>query len=401
MKFETETNYTLQKEFFTSNDRILISYGGANAGKTYSAADKKLLRVINEERNGNGIKIITIRKTLPSIRRSNVEIDEKEFNKFGVRYEINRAELSGKIGNKSKILYLSMNSQNDYQKIKSITDVDYIHIEEANEITEEAFQLIKMRLRGGQAKYKQLLLTFNPANINSWIYDYFFVKKSEQAKILKYTVDNNKYAQESDIKVLDDLKDQNNELYKVYRLGEWGTLSESIYQNLIYYDKYQNYDYFIGGVDFGYNDPSVFLLIGIKDSEYFILDEVYESKLLNNHFIERILELLKNHKIEKKINLYCDSAEPDRIQEFCNSGLNAYPAEKDVKEGIRFCQTGKIYINTKCVKTIKDFQAYSWKRDKDGRLIDDPAHFGSHAPDAFRYAKYTHDGIGKPKIYMV
>ena len=38
----------------------------------------------------------------------------------------------------------------------------------------------------------------------------------------------------------------------------------------------------------------------------------------------------------------------------------------------------------------KDFRSYKWLEDKNGVLLDEPAHMFSHAPDAVRYSVYTH-----------
>ena len=53
-------------------------------------------------------------------------------------------------------------------RIKSLTDVTDMWIEEPTEIRKEEFEMIKLRLRGAPLNnnYRQLLLTFNPIDQN-------------------------------------------------------------------------------------------------------------------------------------------------------------------------------------------------------------------------------------------
>ena len=64
------------------------------------------------------------------------------------------------------------------ERLKSLTDIDTIWLEEAsNDINPEAFEMIKLRLRGQplENNYRQIILTFNPIDENNWTNTYFSI----------------------------------------------------------------------------------------------------------------------------------------------------------------------------------------------------------------------------------
>lgn len=127
--------------------------------------------------------------------------------------------------------------------------------------------------------------------------------------------------------------------------------------------------------------------IGIKDNEYWIIDELYETKLTNADLIEK----MKARGISGNDYIYADSAEPNRIEELNRAGFMVFPAEKSVKDGIDFVKRQKLYIYKHCQNTIREIQNYKWKEDKDGNVLDEPVKFMDHSLDAIRYAMYTHN----------
>jgi phage terminase large subunit len=77
-------------ELFQSTAPELIVYGGSGAGKSYSVADKLLMRSIFEPNT----RYLIIRKTLPSLKDSCMEYFETRSSVHGVPYEYH--EKSGK-----------------------------------------------------------------------------------------------------------------------------------------------------------------------------------------------------------------------------------------------------------------------------------------------------------------
>lgn len=370
-------------------DRLLVLYGGAGAGKSYFAA-QKIIDFITEFENK---KLLIMRKTYPALKLTSLELIENLLKKYKIPYQINRSDLILYTIRGNRLIFKSLD---DPEKIKSITDVDFIWFEEPTEIKEEEFDMVNLRLRGQrlpEGHYRQFILTFNPIDKNHWLYKRFFQKGVKKTFIGKYTYKNNRFIDEDYKRELEDLKDKDENLYRVYALGEWGTLKNKVYSNYTVENfeyKMDWYDEIIAGVDFGYNNPSVYLLVGIKDKEIYLIDEIYKSHLLNSQFIDLILEKNKEWGINPEI--YCETAEPDRIEEMYKAGLRVKEAKKDVIQGINFVKMQKIHIHARCVNTIKEIQGYSYKEDRNGNVLEEPVKFNDHAMDAMRYAIYTHLG---------
>lgn len=372
---------------FVSKERELIIYGGAGAGKSYFAVQKILDFLLSFENR----KVFVARKTFPALKITSVELIEHLFSKYKIPYKINKSDWILQTINRNRIIFRSLD---DVEKIKSLTDVDMIWVEEATELKEGEIEMVNLRLRGERLKegeYRQMILTFNPISKEHWLYDRYF--KEDRGAKFKFTYKDNLFIDDDYKRELEDLKYKDENFYKVYCLGEWGVLKNKVFDNYEVVDVEKDlswYDEIIGGIDWGYNNPSVFLLIGIKDQNVYIIREIYKRRLLNSEFLEMVINLLKEMDV-KDIEVYADPSEPDRIEEFESSGFPFIMrrAVKEVVAGINFLKARKIYIDKSCVNTKKEFDNYKWKENKDGQVLDEPVKFMDHSIDALRYAVYT------------
>ena len=366
---------------FQSTARELIVYGGAAAGKSYAVAQKIIVYCLLYKHK----KILVVRKTFPSLKLTCIELLLNLFDQYKVPYKLNKADWVLYTVNNNKIIFKALD---DPEKVKSITDVDLIWVEEPTEISEKDYMILNMRLRGKPLKkgeYRQIILTFNPIDINHWLYRYFFER--DIGARYKFTYKDNEFLDAESKAYLERLKEEDEMFYRIYALGEWGTLREKIYNNyeVKKIDKpIEWFDDIVGGVDFGYNNPNVFLLVGIKDQDIYVLDEIYKSKILNSEFSELIKDKLSEWGVNPEI--YCDPSEPALIEELYINGLNALPADNNVKKGINNLKRRKIYIDPRCVNTIKEIHGYCYKQDRNGNILEEPVKFNDHAMDALRYA---------------
>ena len=62
----------------------------------------------------------------------------------------------------------------------------------------------------------------------------------------------------------------------------------------------------------------------------------------------------------------------------------------EFKDGIDYCKDLNIKMHNNSVNLIKENQGYSWSKDKEGNVLDEPVKFKDHLMDARRYAYYTH-----------
>jgi len=367
---------------YRDTSRYLVLYGGAGSGKSVFAAQKILVRILTEQPH----RFLVVRKVARTLRFSVFSLFQDIIAQWNLTplFKVNKSDMTITCMNGNQILFAGLD---DVEKLKSIANITGIWIEEASELEQKDFQQLDLRLRGPTKHYKQIILTFNPISALHWLKKVFFDFKKDNATIVKSTYKDNKFIDPEYVKVLEDLKNQDETYYKIYALGEWGVLGNLVYTNYVIEeiplddDRYNAIYY---GLDFGYNDPSALIKIGWKDSEIYVLDEIYERHLTNTELIK-----LCNEKVDKKRLIVADSAEPDRIQEFKKAGFRIQPCTKgkdSVKFGIDWIKRHKIHIHPSCINTIKEIQTYKYREDKNGNALDEPVDMNNHAMDALRYA---------------
>ena len=371
--------------YLENDKRYEIIYGGAGSGKSWFVAQKKVYQHLKDK----GRKTLIVRKVGRTLRHSvfaqikQVIYDWNVEGLFRIPKSKTDFDIYGPNGN--QYIFTGLD---DAEKIKSIVGITDIWIEEASELSEDDFTQLDLRLRGKTLYKKQITLTFNPISALSWLKRRFFdVPDKSNISILKTTYLNNRFIDEEYVQVLEDLKTQDAVMYSIYALGEWGILGNLILTNWEIKEVPQEpryYDQVLHGMDFGYNHPSAFLQVGLKDGELNIFQEVYERRIINQDLIDMVKPLVTPYDL-----IIADSAEPDRIEEFRRNNLNVMPAKKapdSVRSGIEWLRRHKINIHPSCINTINEIQQWKYKEDKDGNVLEEPVPFNDHAMAALRYA---------------
>ena len=122
---------------------------------------------------------------------------------------------------------------------------------------------------------------------------------------------------------------------------------------------------------------------------------MYQRNLINHQFIAEVLRCLRKHNMSPNDvdTVYCDSAEPDRIQEFCDYGFNAIGGVKNVNAKIEAVKSCTLHISKRCENTIREIESYTYQKDKDGNDLDKPIKYDDHSMDALGYGVYGTVGI--------
>jgi phage terminase large subunit len=372
---------SIYQEAHKTKKRTRVLYGGSGSGKSYFVAQETILNMLSDNR----YRYLCVRKTGKSIRNSVFEqlvsmIKEYDLYKY---FDINKTEMSITCLNGAKLITSGLD---DVEKLKSIAGINRIWIEEASEISEADLEQLDLRLRGHNEVGYQITLTFNPISELHWLKKKYFDLPND-AYIIKTTYKDNKHLDDEYIKKIEQLKDYDYQYYRIYALGEWGSMGNLIFTNweVAEIDK-SVCDNFYNGVDFGFaDDPFVFLRVHYdkKHRTIYVLDEIYE-KGLHNDEASRLMKPLVNNEI-----VMCDSAEPKSISELRRYDINAKGVKKgkdSVMAGIKWIQQHKVVIDKSCINTIKEFSGYKWKEDKDGNTIPKPIDINNHTIDTLRYA---------------
>lgn len=370
-------------ENYNSKCPVVVNIGSARSTKSYSILQLFIMKFINEDNK----EFMIARKTLPSLRRTAYKVFVGLLQEYGYYKHVdhNKTDLTFKF-KKNTIEFLSVDN---IEKIKS-SEYNYIFLEEANEFQKLDFRIIHTRLSGKTSRREpnRLFLALNPSDIDGWVNQTLIHESG--VEVIHSTYLDNPFLSEQYIKILTDLKDKDPDLYKIYALGLWAEVQGKIYSNYVIDSTFpDSFDDEIQGCDFGFNVESAFVWIGFKDGELYLREKIYQTKLTNKDLIEKMID--KN--ISKTIPIYADSAEPDRIEEIHRAGFNIHPARKgkySVKTGIDAVKGYKLHIHEEDIHMIKEIKSYLWKKNKDGKNLDDPVKFLDHCMDAVRMAIFTY-----------
>ncbi len=374
-------------EFFVDNrgKEVLVSYGGAGSGKSFSTAQHVILRALEE----NNKRILITRKTLPALRVSCLQLIKDLLNEYGIPYELNKSELEMRIGS-NQILFKSLDNP---EKIKS-SEFNYIWAEEATELTHQDYLQLRLRLRRKNELKNQLIMTLNPIDQFHWIRTQVLDVPNKDVASFQSNYKMNPFLSREYIEQLEGLADIDENYYRIYALGEWGILQNLIYSNWDVVDRApDNYDEIVCGLDFGYIHPTALIEVRIKENEAWARELIYQTHLTNNDLIE-----LMKDKVDKHVSIYADSAEPQRIQEIYQAGFNIYPAEKSVSFGINRVKQYKIHVLSDSINLIKELRSYKWREDKDGKILEEPVKFNDDAVDSLRYSLASISKKQKPIV---
>lgn len=187
-------------------------------------------------------------------------------------------------------------------------------------------------------------------------------------------------------------KERDPDGYRIYGLGEWGEIGGVILTNWEVREISQDLDdweYLAIGQDFGFNHSNAILTIAYKDGDIYVLSEIYEFEKTTTE----IIEIADKSKLSKEITMYCDSAEPDRIEEFRQAGYRATAVKKEKVTGttyinsqIDWLKQRRIIIHPSCQNLVKELGQWKWKYDsKRAEYIDEPVPFFDDAIAALRY----------------
>ena len=376
-----------QYEYIDDMTRHLMVMGSAGSGKTIFASTKVILYALEHPNARIGV----FRQTLPSLRETAWREIVELLDKYNIEYKENRSNGLVTLSNGSTISFTPVD---DEKKLRSL-NLDMVYIEQCEEITEEAFIELDLRIRNEVAKKYggQMLIVVQPSNKSHWLYRLFYNEKAndDDYKKVHFSYLDNPFLPEEQKKVYEGLRETNYDRYLTHTLGQWISSSKQIFTNnwSVGFDR-TYFNYYVGGCDFGYNNPACFLLCGVYDEEFYVLGEVYKAEMTTSEFLEEIESLLASFDLRFNDieSVYADSADPESIEVFCRNGLNTYGSVKNVKAKIDTARETKIHINEECVNLIREMPMYSWKRNKDGELLEEPVKRDDHSVDAICYAIY-------------
>lgn len=399
------------REVDRSRKRYIVMKGSAGSGKSVDTVQNYILRLMRDK----GRNLVAMRKSDITNRDSTfAELTGAIYRMFGDKaeqyWQINRSPLQLTCrANGNKIIFRGMNDDKQREKLKSITfqrgKLTDVWLEEATEFTQADLEIIDDRLRGElpPGQFYQIRMTFNPVNKNHWIKKVFFDILDPNVLTHHSTYLGNRFIDDAYRARMERRKLVDPEGYQIYGLGNWGEIGGLILHNWEVKEITQDvrqYDDIAIGQDFGFNHANAILLLGWRDGDIYILDEIY----VHEKDTSEIIDMARVAGMPRNKTMWCDSAEPDRIlmwkkAGFCAVGVDKGGSSGSVKAQIDWLKQRRIFVAPHCVNTIKELQQWKWKKDeRTGEYLDEPVPVMDDAMAALRYGV---EGWRKVKNWLI
>ena len=186
---------------------------------------------------------------------------------------------------------------------------------------------------------------------------------------------------------------------------EWTTTEAQIYEALDegkHVGEYvgERFSEVIAGLDVGYRDDNVFVVIGFDGKSYYIIDEYVSKESTTSELAARIQEKMDEWSID---TIHIDSAAQQLKADFAyDYDIYCENAVKSVNDGINYLQVlieqDNLFFDT--LGSSHCFSAMSTYRWNPNTETPKPVHdWTSHPCDAIRYAIYTHSKMSNISIY--
>lgn len=373
-------------ELLKSDDldkRIVVAQGGSRSGKTFNILIYWIYKLLQEEKKTLSI----VRKTLPALKNSVLKDLIQVLEMFGIYdpTKLHKQEGYYQLGTN----VINWFSVDEPQKLRG-SKRDYLYCNEANELSIEDWNQLIFRTTD------KVILDLNPSEITCWVYE---LEKRDDCYYFKTTWKDNPFVDENIIKELESLKYKDENLYRIYTLGEKGIPTTLVFNKWHTIEQIPEYAKLLGyGVDFGFNDPSTLVAVYQNGEDIFLEEKIYVKNLTIQDFIYKMREV----NINPTDYIWADSASPQAIEEIRRERFNIRGVnKKSILHGLDLIKRHKIFITTNSTNILKEFQSYKWKTSKDGNLLDAPEDKDNHTIDSIRYVLESTIGNKQKKFSFV
>jgi phage terminase large subunit len=367
--------------------RLIINQGGQGSSKTFS-----ILQVIAGLCMKEKLLVSICSFALPHLKAGCMRDWEKVLESFGVNVaEIkNKTENSYQVG-KSSVEFFGIEG-NEAKAMGARRSILFIN--ECNrKITYEVYEALASRS-------EVVFLDYNPY-LAGWVQDMMrdFPGKFE---LIHSTYKDNPYLSPIERAEIEKYKEkpEYNNLWKVYGLGELGSLAGAILTNWRYLKEGEvwgeglSYGY---GLDFGYNDPTALIKVSMdhKGKRIFCDEKIYLSGITTSE----LKDIMVRVPIRMNELVIADSSAPALIKEL-QRYFNIEPCNKGrftLADGLKLMQEYEIIITPGSLNLSRELENYIWNDKKAGI----PIGAFNHAIDAIRYyfMKNVRIGTGAAQVW--
>lgn len=348
---------------YQDNARLIINQGGTSSSKTYSVL--QLLFLIAKLNPKHRI-ISVVSFALPHLKLGAI----RDFNKILLENGI----IPDEVCKKTDMEYMIGNTIIEFFGTENIGKVhgprrDILFLNEANNIKHDIYTQLAIRTR------ECIFIDYNPVQ-SFWVHEE--VIPSFPHTFIQSTYKDNTFLDSNTIMQIESRR-KNENWWKVYGLGELGSLEGAIFQDWRYGD-FDNTLPFGFGMDFGFNDPDTLVKIAVDTKRKIVYwdEKIYKS---GNSFDQLRQSVGVHCTRENKIVADCADA---RMIAQLRRYFNVHPANKakwSVGEALKMMQDYEHVITPESYNLGKELQNYIWNDKKAGVPVDG----FNHLIDAGRY----------------
>ena len=374
--------------------RVNLLRGSARSSKTNSmlaiAVRWLWTGYIGEKHIPTGDALI-LRETMPSLKRTVMREFLDMLHMQGMLKFIDWRKTQNEFFYKGRrIAFMSMD---DETKILGMQTV-WFWENEANNAPFNIFSQLLMRCE------QMCFLDYNPFDMFGWINQELEIKRMNMIKDVALTVStyrDNPYLPQGIIDEISNLKHLDDDLYKVYNLGEWVVMRGLVYSGYTIVDHMLVTGKRVLGLDFGFTHAAAIVEVVMAGNDIYLNEIFYEKEMLTSDLI-----LFLKASGNDRVQIIADNSRPEAIAEMKRHALRVKRSKKgadSVRHGINNVKLYKMHVTKNSHNLIRELQQYKWATDKDDIPKEEPVKMFDDCLDAVRYAvSHLHRDGGRLKI---
>ena len=368
--------------------RYISNKGGTRSTKTYSTLQFLHLLIPKVDKAGDITSVVS--ETIPHLKKGAVR-DFENIIGHSLKGDPhwNATDMVWTYDNGAKLEFFSCDNASKVHGSQR----KRLFVNEANHIEFEIFRQMAVRTSS------IIFIDYNPASV-CWIQKNIECK--DNCILIRSTYKDNPFLSAQQIQEIEDNKSDAN-WWKVYGEGTEGTLDGLIFEfeqiDELPVKTEMDHLVEIQGLDFGFtNDPTARVQV-VADSRKKILyvrERCYRTHMQNKHIIQD----LQDDGVSRRVEIYADCAEPKSIADIQDAGYNIIACDKDapvksdkLKFQLQWMQGWKLYVTKDSLNLIEELRNYTWAKDKDGTLLNQPIDKYNHLIDALRYCTWSKFGV--------
>lgn len=336
--------------------------GGTSAGKTFGV----IPILIDKAAKTPSLDISIVSESIPHLKRGAMKDFKKIMVETGrwIDAHWNATDFKYTFSNRSMIEFFSAT---DDSKLRGARR-DWLYMNECNNLTFHAYTELASRTKMG------VYLDWNPTE-PFWFHN--DLMKDSDVDYLTINYLDNEACPESALNFILKAKEKAKESafwdnwYKVYGLGEVGSLQGTVFDNWdIVKSIPSDAEFLCYGLDFGFtNDPTAMVEVYRFNSEIYVRELIYQTRLTNSD----IIDLFRRIGVDKYKPIVADSAEPKSIEDISRAGYTIEAAKKgpdSIRNSIDTLQQHRMHFTQDSVNLIKEARSYKWLTDKSGKSLN-------------------------------